>query len=385
MGIRIRSAAFVAAGLASNVLVLALLSPASAADTGRFQAVPPAAERLDVTALAADPHIEAVSLSSAQVAASGLLLGQVTVTTTVTDWPGDSDPQLAVLTRASPGAPGAPDAMVAPLHRTSGVVGSGTYQGVAPVPSTANGTWRVSAISSAFMLEDTQAIIRDPRQGGVPDALLTVQGTHLPRLRLSVQPQVLPYPQTKYTVTALLTTDSGAPLAGRRIGFDEPPTEGCNLDDGLRGGLTDSRGRAFHTVTSALTGSVCAWAPLPGGAYYPGTGFASGDIRPRYRVKLGAAPASTSVQRGASVPVNGNVGTVHGTVTWDGATGARVRLQRLVGRTWRNVNIAKVHVSGRFQLVATPPDHGRNVYRAWFPSQAGFVGTVTRSFLITTR
>jgi hypothetical protein len=80
--------------------------PASAATTGEWQPVLAATEHHQVTGLAADPHIQAVSLSSAQVTASGVALGQVTVTTTVTDWPGD--PALAVLTRASPGTPGRP-------------------------------------------------------------------------------------------------------------------------------------------------------------------------------------------------------------------------------------------------------------------------------------
>jgi len=332
-------------------------------------------------ALAADPHIEAVSLSSAEVAASGVTLGQVTVTTTVQDWPGGEDPALAVLTRTTSGAPGAPQAMVAALTRTSGVPGSGTYQGVVPVPSTATGNWRVSAIRSPFTT-DPGEIVRDPRQDAVPDALLTVHGTHLPRLRLSVKPQILPYPQTKYTVTATFTTDTGAPLAGRPIGFDERPTDGCYLGSGEA--RTDANGRAFHTLSWAAAYSVCVWAGLPVGPFYWGTGFASGDIAPRYGVKLAAAPASTSVKRGASVLVNGNVAAVGTTSLRAAAAGTHVRLQWLFGRTWRNVNLAYVTTSGRFHLVATPPDPGRNIYRVWFPSQGRYVGTVTRNFTITT-
>jgi hypothetical protein len=377
MRIRLRPAAFAAVGLTSSALVLGLSSPgpASAATTGGPQPVLAATEHHTVSALAADPHIDALSLSSAEVTASGVALGQVTVTTTVTNWPGGDHPDLAVLTRTSPGAPGAPESMVAPLQRTSGVPGSGTYQGVVPVPSTATGTWRVSEVRDAFMLE-MDYFTRDPRQDGVPDALLTVHGTHLPRLRLSVQPPILPYPQTKYTVTALFTTDTGAPLAGRRIGFDELPTEACKL--GNRGVPTDARGRAFHAITWEGRWGVCVWAPLPNAPDYPGTGFASGLVGGRYAVKLGAAPASTSVKRGTSVPVNGNVVAVRP------PAGTHVRLQRLVDRTWRNVNIANVHLSGRFHLVATPPDRGRNTYRVWFPSRGPFVGTVTRSILIST-
>jgi hypothetical protein len=258
------------------------------------------------------------------------------------------------------------------------VTGSGTYQGVVPVPSTATGTWRVSALGDPVLLE-MDYFTRDPRQDGVPDALLTVHGTHLPRLRLSVQPAVLPYPQARFTVTALFTTDAGVPLAGRRIGFDEPPTEGCNLGAGLYGGPTDARGRAFHTLTADGPCKVCVWAPLPDAFDVFGTGFASGVVGGRYVVKLGAAPASTSVKRGTSVPVNGNAVAVHALV------GTHVRLQRLVVRTWRNVNIANVHLSGRFQLVASPPNRGRNTYRVWFPSQGSLADTVTRSFVISTR
>jgi hypothetical protein len=332
-------------------------------------------------ALAADPHIEAVSLSSADVAASGVALGQVTVTTSVRDWTGGEDTAIAVLTRTSAGVPGAPQAMVADLTRTSGVPGSGTYQGVVPVPSTATGGWRVSAISEPFSA-DRNVIARDPRQDGVPDALLTVHGTHLPRLRLSVQPQILPYPQTQYTVTATFTTDTGAPLAGRPIRFSERPTDDCNLGNG--GVPTDANGRAFHTLSWAAASSVCVWAGLPVGPMYYGTAFAGGDIAPRYGVKLAAAPAGTSVKRGASVLVNGNVAAVGTTPLRAAAAGTHVRLQWLFGRTWRNVNLAYVTTSGRFHLVATPPDPGRNIYRVWFPSQGRYVGTITRNLTITT-
>ena len=58
-----------------------------------------------------------------------------------------------------------------------------TYRAVIPVPSTADGPWRVTWVDFG-----NYASTFDPRAFGLPDATLAVTGTHRPRLRVSVRP-----------------------------------------------------------------------------------------------------------------------------------------------------------------------------------------------------
>jgi hypothetical protein len=331
------------------------------------------------------PHVLAVSLSASSVHADGLALAEVTVTTTVQGWP--DDVHSAFLNRTSAAAePSAFPFMVAVLERTAGTAGSGTYTGTVYVPSTAAGGWRVSTVSDA--VPETAAsggmpTERDPRTDGVPDATLAVTGTHPPRIRLTIDPTPVPYPSARYTAVATYSdVTSGRPLAGRSvvIGFDNDCVE--SLPPAR---TTDAHGQVRRLQADDQGYLVCAWAPLPVPA--PTSrwrlGYAVWSTRATYRVRLGAAPARSSVRLGSSVTVNGNVVAVGGIPPVAAAVGTRIRLQRLVGRTWRSVNEAKVSSSGRFHVAATPPSRGRHLYRVWFPSQGRFKGTVTASFAVT--
>jgi hypothetical protein len=332
------------------------------------------------TADAADPpRVLAVSLSASSVQVDGLALAQVTVTTTVQGWP--DDVHSAFLTRTTSATePSATRVMIAVLQRSSGTPGAGTYRGIFYVPSSAAGAWRVSTVSDAQPDSGSLGQMtndRDPRADGVPDAVLAVTGTHPPRIRLAIEPTPVPYPSTRYTAVATYTeVTTGRPIVGRPvvIGFDSECVESAPA-----GQSTDAHGQVRRVVQDAHGFLVCAWAPLPvpAATFQWRLAYVVTGTGATYTVRLGAKPARTSVKLGSSTTVDGNVVAVGGEPPRAAAAGTYVRLQRLVGRTWRSVNLARVSSSGRYHVAATPPSRGRHLYRVWFPSQGRFKGTVT--------
>jgi hypothetical protein len=337
------------------------------------------------SAAAASPQVLAVSLSTSSVAVDGLALAQVTVTTTVQGWPDEL--HSAFLSRTSSATePSATSVMIAVLERSSGSPGAGTYQGTVYVPSSAAGTWRVSTVSDAEPDSGSLGAMttdRDPRADGVPDAALAVNGTHPPRIRLAIDPTPVPYPSTRYTAVATYSdVATGRPLVGRPvvIGFDNE----C-VETSPPGRPTDAHGQVRRAVQDAQGFLVCAWAPLPvpAATFQWRVNYAVTATGATYTIRLGAKPARTTVKLGSSTNVNGNVVAVGAQPGRAAAAGTHVRLQWLVGRTWRSVNEAKVSSSGRYHVAATPPSRGRHLYRVWFPSQSRFKGTVTKAFSIT--
>ncbi len=336
--------------------------------------------------VAIEPHIDAVSLSTSSVTVSGMALAQVRVTVTVTGWPEDVHRVRLDKFAGSAFDTLEPSEMFVVLERVSGSPGSGTYDGTAYVPSTADGPWLVFEVSTAQDLDSEFArttTTRTTYDDGLPDTVLTVHGTHRPRLRASLTPKIVPYPQTRYTADALFDDrDTGQPLAGYPVVIE--------VRDGCKGiapwGVTDHHGHVRRIFDDPRGGMICAWAPLP---VPPATAVWQSDyasafpMGPTFSVLLGARPASPRVRLGSSTVIDGKVLAVGGTRTRAGAVGTKVVLQRLVGRTWRTVNSARVTPSGRYHLVATPPHRGRNVYHVQFPSQDRFAGTVTRRFPIS--
>ena len=163
---------------AAVAAVLALPLPASA--------VPPAREAGDT-----GPALTSVALSTDKVSVSGLDTVPVSVTVTASGYPGACPGSAGgvSLTRTSTQMwdRSAARALIAPLSCVGDSGGVRTYQAVVPVPSTADGPWRV-------VPSPRQRLLGDPRTFGLPDAALTVRGTHRPRLRVSVAPEPLVYP-----------------------------------------------------------------------------------------------------------------------------------------------------------------------------------------------
>ena len=355
--------------------------------TGPVAAAPRGAPGASTSALrAASPSgtVSDLTLSASQVAADGFAVVPVVVEFTLTGGPVDAT-GVVLLRTADRWDVNAPQHLPARVTRVDGTVGNGTYRGTLQVPSTAHGGWRVSSVgfgNDAGHPDDPTPYI-DLREQGLPDVLLGVTGTHRPRFRFS---RTVPtYPSTTVTLRGtLVDSDTGRPVKGRRISFgiDNQCVEG-----GLAGTrTTDASGRATYTQRLDRPRMLCAWAPLPGSTNY-GRAYARSDNRTWATFGLGLTVTVTAptVRAGSSTTVKGSLLTPYPSAVpgRSETAGHVVRLQRLVGRTWRSVNSATVRITGRYTLTATPPGRGRHAYRVWFPSPDVRGGRTSRVLWIT--
>ncbi|NHC16417.1 hypothetical protein G9H71_21765 [Motilibacter sp. E257] len=90
-----------------------------------------------------------------------------------------------------------------------------------------------------------------------------------------------------------------------------------------------------------------------------------------------AAPASRTTAKDTNVRVRGRV--------WPALGGGDVRLQRQVGRSWREVGQAVAGSTGTYTLIATPPNRGANAYRVQLRGAAAYRGATSSTFIITAR
>jgi len=324
-----------------------------------------------------------VSLGVSAVAVDGVAVASVPVAFTLAGAPADATAVVLVRTTAIWDA-SAPRRLVSAVTRVDGTEGNGTYRGTVLVPSSAHGGWRVEYV--AFDVSAGVPSFLDAIDVSGQGVTLQVTGTHRPRFRFERTTPA--YPSTTVTLRGVLTDSAtGRPLKGRAVSFGVDNL--CVEHGPAATRTTDASGRASWTVRLTDHLLLCAWAPLPGTATYPldyarpSYGVSGG--RATFGVRLSASATAATVRAGRSTTVTGSVLAPFGTRTRAGATGTDVRLQRLVGRTWRTVNSAKVRSSARYTLTATPPGRGRHAYRVWFPTQSGFAGTVGRTLWITVR
>jgi hypothetical protein len=329
-------------------------------------------------AAATQPVLTAVSVSPGAVAVRGLDLVPVTVNITFsnTAW-GDPDSVVLVRTTHRAWDRSAPRALVGMLARSAGTGSSGTFSGTVRVPSSAHGDWRVGFVG--WPAPFGAAI--DVRSAGVPDATLSVTGTHRPRMRYSVSPQPLPYPQTRATVRVLISfDDTRTPVAGLPVGFglDNSCAERIGPDVTVR---TDPHGVATRSIrVFGLYGS-CAWAPFPGStAFLSFPGWATAGGRLRLGTVTSASPSRTSARRRSPVAVTGKATAIVVPLAANGA--AAVALQRRVGRDWRTVGGGVLRANGHFTLTANPP-RGRSLYRVRLENSYWYASSTSRTFTIT--
>ena len=182
------------------------------------------------------PRIRAVWFSRRSVAVSGLAVVPVTVSVRVTDPSGvaeiphsfSASPQLTL----GP-VPGFRSRLQPVLARTSGTVTDGIWSATVNVPSTWNGTVRVTSVGAADRLGNVR---RDELTGARAPAL-RVRGTHRPALTLhySLLPDGLQISGRAYF------TDTGRPLA--RMPLATSFEMGCDLAGGAVNDIvTDRRG-----------------------------------------------------------------------------------------------------------------------------------------------
>jgi hypothetical protein len=351
---------------AAATALLALPLPASA--------VPPAR-----AAAAAGPVLTSVTLSTGAVSVSGLDTVPVTVTVTATGdqgaCPGNAGGVTFRRTNVHVWDRSATRALLGPLSCVSDNGGVRTYKATVPVPSTADGPWRVDAV--AFGND-----FHDPRSFDLPDATLDVTGTHRPRLRIAVAPRPLVYPSKDVTVTVQASyDDTREPIITRWISVtdDGGSLTGC----GECPGNTDTSGRLVRRLTLTDSRSLIADMPMstPGfGDFWASYSTLSAPVL--VQPVLSAAASAASVRHGTTTSVDGHAVASALPYWWYYASPSiEIDLQRLVGRHWRTVSRGVVRSNGRFTLLATPPE-GRNYYRVSLPAQENLAATTSRTFVI---
>jgi len=226
---RARAAVIITAAVAFAG-TLAVAGPLSA------RAGPAAANGAVASSDASPPRIRGVWFSRRSVAVTGLAVVPVTVSVRVTDASGvaeiphgfDASPQVTL----GP-VPGFRSQLRPALARISGTVTDGIWSATVNVPSTWNGTVRVTSVGAADRLGNVR---RDELTGARAPALL-VRGTHRPTLSIhySLLPGGLQISGRAYF------TDTRRPLA--RTPLATSFESGCDLEGGaVNDIITDARG-----------------------------------------------------------------------------------------------------------------------------------------------
>ncbi|MFC9687029.1 hypothetical protein ACFTSF_00695 [Kribbella sp. NPDC056951] len=253
-----------------------------------------------------------------------------------------------------------------PLKLVDGNGNPGLWRGTLNVPSTANGTIEPDGVYSGEYIYGAEPGEPDPVSS---PPVLTVNGTHVPKLTALITPKVVPYNQPwtiRYTVT---DSQTGKPY-GTKLKLWVREDNRCVESLGNETSLTDASGNITLKYGASPNGDWLHCMMLPGKPA-PVGGIAALVKRP---AAISATPSRTSAPVGTIVPVNG-------TVTHGG--GCPVNLQRLYGASaWRTVGTAKVRASGRFTLNAQPAYKGNIPYRAQLPACYNKVAGVSKTFTI---
>jgi hypothetical protein len=310
-----------------------------------------------------DLHIESVTLDKTSVAVSGLNTVPITVTVKGS-YDANANTQVNVLLERTGGTGQQYQLLSTNLARNAT---TGTWSGPLNVPSTANGTFKVTGVMTGPFFPPNPPMT-DPTPYAGPS--ITVTGTHQPKITALVTPKVVPFNQP-YTIRwAVSDAQTGKPY-GTRIRVALQTDSGCVEYFGPKyTNTTDTNG----VVTKAYPGD--SWAPITC-LLLPGTPAANGWLSfvPARPAIVFAAPTKTSAPVGTIVPVNGSVqGPPYG---------CPVQLQRLYGATqWRTVSSATVRQSGRFTVNAQPSYKGLIPYRAYFPACRNYQAGISKAFYV---
>jgi hypothetical protein len=321
---------------------------------------------------APDPNltITNVTLSRTSVAVSGLNLVPITATVTggyQSTEPGDLDLTMYIQLDRTGGTGPLRYLFSTDLKRIKGTTQDGVWQGPLNVPSTANGTFKVSGVwAKQFGYVPPGPLDPTPYAGQT----VTVAGYHLPKLTASVIPKVVPFNSPYQIRWAVTDSATGKPYGTRiqvLLGIDNECAE-------YVGGFitrTGTDGTVLRSYTAA-SGEALNCVQLPG---KPQSINGLGLFVARPGV-VSAVPSKTSAPVGSIVPVNGSV------------LGAPYRcivvLQRLYGATqWRGVSSGSVRQSGRFTVYAQPAYKGLIPYRVYFaPCYGRYQAGVSKVFYI---
>ena len=326
-------------------------------------AIPTAAQAAPDPALT----IDSVTLNKTSVAVSGLNTVPVTVTVKGvfdTGSPDDAKVPVNVLLERTGGSGQARTLFSTNLVRNQA---AGTWSGPLNVPSTANGTFKVTGVMTGPFYPGSGSMADPTPYAG---QTLTVTGTHMPKFAASVTPKVVPFGKPYSIKWAVSDSETGKPYGSRirvELGVDSLCVE---YFGGGYTHVTDTNG----VVTKAYTaddanGINCLLIP---GVPTTNAWLSFGIARPAI---VSAAPSKTSAPVGSIVPVNGSV--------YGAPYSCPVQLQRLYGATqWRTVSVGSVRASGRFTLTAQPAYKGLIPYRAYMPTCGRYVAGVSKVFSI---
>jgi hypothetical protein len=320
---------------------------------------------------ASDPdlHITSVTLNKTAVAVSGLNTAVVTVTVKGsydTGTPSDSNTPVNVILERTGGSGQEKTLLSTNLPR---VPANGTWSGALQVPSTANGTFKVTGVITGPFFPGSGSMTEPTPYAGPS---LAVTGTHIPKITASVIPKVVPFGKPYSIKWAVTDAQTGKPYGSRLrvvLGEDNICAEYfgpgyTNLTD-LNGAVTKTYGAANAEFVNCLL--------LPGN---PSSNGGLGLVVARPGV-VTATPSKTSAKVGAIVPVNG--------VVQGAPSSCKVYLQRLYGATqWKTVSPAGAirSYSGKFVLNAQPAYKGLIPYRVWFPACFNYQAGVSKVFYI---
>jgi hypothetical protein len=259
---------------------------------------------------------------------------------------------MATVTRTA----GGPRASVAfDLKPTT--YGPGRFYGSRRVASTWAGTWTVTDLT--WYVGGERWISVDPRVDPGVTRTFTVVGTQVPTISSVRIPRVAAYGARQW-VQYTVRTSAGAPAVGLPVVLDEdifcggyphvPPASAAPV---LR---TDAAGRAtVRLYTGYGVHCVDIWS-RPIWTTSPETAALLATFSPtryEYYKSVSAVRTATSVRVNRTVTVVGSATPARGTV----------RLQRLVGRTWRTIASAPIRTSGRYTVSGLVTTLGRNYFR----------------------
>jgi hypothetical protein len=318
----------------------------------------------------ADPEpgfaVTDVDLGSPTVAVSGLNLAPVKLTVKAKyTVPQPSDNRLFVVLQRQTGV-GYPTVLLSTLlPLKSGTVQDGVWEGPVYVPSTANGTFKITGVQ--FGQYPLGGDFTEPTPFDGPT--LAVSGYHLPKVTASVTPRVVPV-GSPYSIRWAVTDKTTGKPYGTRITVLLAIDNGCAENAGGDVVRTDTNG----LVTKAYAAGDANWLNCLRITGNPiditGLGFVV--ARSTY---VTAVPSKTSAPVGSVVPVNGSVGGA--------PSNCKVWLQRLYGATqWRSVSSNGVRTSGRYTVNAQPAYKGLIPYRVYFPACHNFSAAVSKVFYI---
>jgi hypothetical protein len=330
---------------------------------------------------ASTPVLVSASLDKTAVAVSGLNVAPVKVTVHLTDPDGICDACRVPSLDASPKAPAATLSagfnltVFAQLTLVSGTATDGVWSGTAPVTARFGGR-HLQFIDLVVVDLNQNTFDIKPADQGI-NIGVDVTATHVPNVSVGFVPNPVPYLGTLTWKGRAYFTDTGAPIANRKllIGNDVA----CGIDFfGETWVTTNSQGYWSYTQTKAQDFVRCVFLTPPTKTDYFSTPiFVLRQPRPIFIPLVSISLAQTSAPLGTIVTVTGNVIPSYASDT--------VSLQRQISGVWRTVGTAHIRASGRYTAYAQPASRGVWHYRAVVnpPAGSGFVEGISRTVTLT--